>query len=1032
MKKILSFILLGLMCSIGNLWADSKTYTFDDDVALETDWTVTTDVPTGGTANCLITNSLTGSSFNAHPNGNSNYLGLAYLNKGNVGITIVSEASYSNITAISIDAVANDNSKPTIAAYIVTAEGDYEVFAAIGTKDGFATGGSNKWGTKTVSNIPSKTGKLKIVTTASSSGKYAALDNIVITYGAGGPTPEPGDPVDPTITFNAGAYTVGGAALDLSTLFTSNSTGAVTYSVKTEGGTGAAIAGTSFTATAAGTAVVTASQAAAAGYNAKSVDANIVVSAAAPQPAAGDVVFSADVVATAKKSFAQSSSTAITASDATLVGGTMTAINNETSDKDLINKQSNYYMFCMTNNGTFFKVELNQALAEGDVISAKTYTRTDTELGLWISTATSRPGSCSSALTIAAATTAGYESLSDYTVTSTDGLVGATTIYIYRHTGKSTYFNEFKIVRPAATEPTITTQPVGASYVTGDPISPLTIAATASSGTLTYQWYSCDDAEKTNAAAIGGATSASYTPVAAGFYYVKVTDDNGNIDSDVVEIVISAAVAPTITTDLAATAQVAKGVPQVFTIVATGVPTPEYQWYLDGAAIDGATEASYTYTATNPGTHNLFCIASNGVGEDAWSTACAVTCPASKACVLNQVVYSNTFDAFINAPVAEVLYTDAEEAAAAGKEIGDVKTPAANGTIKAYYLEGESAPTINSVIVSDYATYAVVGNTLTVTAEDGVTNAVYDITVEEVEPYAGEGKRVFDGTETWVKTGNTFSTDEGKMGWKFSKTDNDWSRERDGRTRIYFFLGPNAQVSFENGGSSRNIKVYRNGNLLNSPTSTGDCIVMGDSENAYMLAIVSNQTSGDGALKSITVDPSKLTLGANGYSTYAADFKYTVSGAEVYKAAYNGSDAVVLTEVVDAVVPANQGIILKGEEGATVTITPSDETASDFSGNGLVGVVAPTAAEADWYVLTTNAGVTAFNPCQVGLEIPAHKAYISIPSNAPAVRIIFAENGATGINELEGAEKAVKFIENGKLYIQKDGVVYDATGAKVK
>lgn len=175
-----------------------------------------------------------------------------------------------------------------------------------------------------------------------------------------------------------------------------------------------------------------------------------------------------------------------------------------------------------------------------------------------------------------------------------------------------------------------------------------------------------------------------------------------------------------------------------------------------------------------------------------------------------------------------------------------------------------------------------------------------------------------------------------------------------------------------------------------------------------------------------------VTLGANGYSTYAADFKYTVSGAEVYKAAYNGSNAVTLTEVVDAVVPANQGIILKGEEGATVTITPSDETASDFSDNDLIGVVAPLAATEGMYVLSTNAGITEFNPCQVGLEIPAHKAYISIPSNAPAVRIIFAENGATGINELEGAEKAVKFIENGKLYIQKDGVVYDATGAKVK
>lgn len=87
--------------------------------------------------------------------------------------------------------------------------------------------------------------------------------------------------VNPTITFNNGAYTIGGTALDLSTLFSSNSTGAVTYTVKTDGGTSAAIDGTSFTASAAGTAVVTASQAAAVGYNAATADANIVVSAPA-------------------------------------------------------------------------------------------------------------------------------------------------------------------------------------------------------------------------------------------------------------------------------------------------------------------------------------------------------------------------------------------------------------------------------------------------------------------------------------------------------------------------------------------------------------------------------------------------------------------------------------------------------------------------------------------------------------------------------------------------------------------------------
>ena len=85
-------------------------------------------------------------------------------------------------------------------------------------------------------------------------------------------------PVDPTLTYNDGAYTTGLAALDLNSLIdVKESTGAITYSVKEANGTGAAIDGVNFTATAAGTAVITASQAAVVGFNAKSVDFNVVV-----------------------------------------------------------------------------------------------------------------------------------------------------------------------------------------------------------------------------------------------------------------------------------------------------------------------------------------------------------------------------------------------------------------------------------------------------------------------------------------------------------------------------------------------------------------------------------------------------------------------------------------------------------------------------------------------------------------------------------------------------------------------------------
>ena len=43
-----------------------------------------------------------------------------------------------------------------------------------------------------------------------------------------------------------------------------------------------------------------------------------------------------------------------------------------------------------------------------------------------------------------------------------------------------------------------------------------------------------------------------------------------------------------------------------------------------------------------------------------------------------------------------------------------------------------------------------------------------------------------------------------------------------------------------------------------------------------------------------------------------------------------------------------------------------------------------------------------------------------------------AEGPATGFEEIEAAEKAVKFIENGQIFILRDGAVYNLMGARVK
>jgi len=132
------------------------------------------------------------------------------------------------------------------------------------------------WGNFT-STITSTTGTITFHIT--NSQQIGAIITITGTPAATGP-------VDPVFTYTPATYTIGDPALDLSTKVTStNTTGAITFAVSTAdaGTTGASIAnGKNFTATAAGTAKITVSQAASTGYNAKSQDIEVTVVAPAP------------------------------------------------------------------------------------------------------------------------------------------------------------------------------------------------------------------------------------------------------------------------------------------------------------------------------------------------------------------------------------------------------------------------------------------------------------------------------------------------------------------------------------------------------------------------------------------------------------------------------------------------------------------------------------------------------------------------------------------------------------------------------
>jgi len=73
--------------------------------------------------------------------------------------------------------------------------------------------------------------------------------------------------------------------------------------------------------------------------------------------------------------------------------------------------------------------------------------------------------------------------------------------------------------------PTITVQPASADYLTGRTAAALACTATAgAAGELTYSWYSCDDAERTNPVLLTGAPTPSTAAVGTFYYYCTVQE----------------------------------------------------------------------------------------------------------------------------------------------------------------------------------------------------------------------------------------------------------------------------------------------------------------------------------------------------------------------------------------------------------------------------------------------------------------------------------------------------------------------------
>ncbi len=521
-------------------------------------------------------------------------------------------------------------------------------------------------------------------------------------------------------------------------------------------------------------------------------------------------------------------------------------------------------------------------------------------------------------------------------------------------------------------KPTIKTQPQGAIYQVGATPAALTVEATASAGTLTYQWYSTtsDAADPDNDTAIDGATTAtlaagniSTASVNTTNYYVVVTDDNGSEISDLATIEVVTEEAPEVSASASATV-VRTGTEVTLTATLTaGIPTPTLQWYscddADGTnaqAIDGETESTFVFTPSAVGTLYYLVKASNSAQAD----------------VASNVITINVF---------------------AGGTAGTVDDLVA-------VSEGY-------VFVADDVT----GNgTLSPTA-----NTLYD------------NNKIFTSGALTVATNkgsNTFAGASHLNSMRLKNTSDYIAFKVDDACVITFYVeNPDKSRVFKVG-SAANDDTY--GTITDADEehtitipAAGTVYVTGSGGDRYLGGFIVS-----------AVSPATENIAFSGVTTYvtqnALDFS-EVTELSAYAVTQIKTTSVATEKVGQ--VPAGTPLLIKAD-GAVDVDVPVIESAEAITNLLLASDGNVTGDGETIFAYSKNS--LKFKKVASTVTIPAGKAYLVIttPSAGDALDVDF-EGEATGVNgvaEAKAEVAPVKVIKNGQLFIGN----YTVAGARVK
>ncbi len=223
--------------------------------------------------------------------------------------------------------------------------------------------------------------------------------------------------------------------------------------------------------------------------------------------------------------------------------------------------------------------------------------------------------------------------------------------------------------------------------------------STLGGGTKTYQW-------KKDGVAISGATNPSLSLSAVssnsiGYYAVDVSNTAGTTTSSSALVTINGTPGVPVITTSPQNLVVEQGASATFSVTASGASPMAYQWSFNSVPVSGATNASYSFIASNANSAGIYSVdVGNAYGSTTASVLLSVVTPSTNYFSLTNTTQSPTNN-FTTALERSSVYSASSTNYSAW--------PPTNATYASamtnWYMESDLSPLANSTVFEGYRAF---------------------------------------------------------------------------------------------------------------------------------------------------------------------------------------------------------------------------------------------------------------------------------------------------------------------------------------